>query len=90
MKTFFVMLARAFWKDEHGFIVSAELVLVGTIAVLSMVVGLSTVSRSINNELFDIANAFDAVNQSNSVTGPSGNNGGNFTANNDNGAIVPR
>jgi hypothetical protein len=90
MKTFLVTLVRALWKDEKGFIVSAELVLVGTIAVLSMVVGLTSVSQAINNELFDIASAFNAVNQGNSLTGPNGNGGGNFTANNDNGAIVPR
>lgn len=56
-------LLSAFWKDERGFIVSAELVLIGTIAVLSMVVGLSAVSRAITNELIDMAQSFDSVNQ---------------------------
>lgn len=56
-------LLRKLWNDEEGFIVSAELVLISTITVLSMVVGLAEVSNSINNELFDVANAFDAVNQ---------------------------
>ena len=51
------------WKDEQGFIVSAELVLVSTITVLSMLVGLSELSNSINNELIDVSNAFGAVNQ---------------------------
>jgi len=63
MKIALAQLLRAFWNDEKGFIVSAELVLIGTIAVLSMVVGLTTVSRSITNELSDVAQAFDAVNQ---------------------------
>jgi len=62
MKTVIAFL-RAFWNDEHGFIVSAELVLVGTIGVLSMVVGLSAVSRSVTNELYDMADAFNSVNQ---------------------------
>jgi hypothetical protein len=52
------------WNDEQGFIVSAELVLVSTITVLSMLVGLSELSNSINNELIDVSDAFGAVNQS--------------------------
>ena len=56
-------------NDEAGFIVSAELILVSSIAVLSMVVGLSEVASSINNELNDVANAFGSINQSFSVRG---------------------
>ncbi len=52
------------WNDEAGFIVSAELVLIGSICVLTMVVGLAEVSYSVNSELGDVAAAFDAVNQS--------------------------
>ena len=51
------------WRDEAGFIVSAELILVATIAVLSTVVGLSTVSHAVNNELLDVANGFEALGQ---------------------------
>jgi Flp pilus assembly pilin Flp len=50
--------------DEHGFVISAELVLVMTIAVLAMVVGLHAVAKSITMELNDVANAFGAVSQS--------------------------
>lgn len=63
--------------DEAGFIVSAELVLVATIAVLSMVVGLSEVANAINQELNDVANAFGAINQSFSYQGMQGCNGNN-------------
>lgn len=56
-------LWKKLWNDEHGFIVSAELVLVTTITVLSTVVGLSTVSHAINGELYDVADAFSSVNQ---------------------------
>ena len=49
--------------DEAGFIVSAELVLVATVGVLAMIVGLSEVALSINNELEDIGSAFGSVNQ---------------------------
>lgn len=55
--------------DEHGFIISAELVLVLTIAVLGMVVGLTAVRDAITNELNDLAHAFGAVNQSFRVNG---------------------
>lgn len=58
-------LLKKIWRDENGFIVSAEIVLVGTIGVLSMVVGLSTVSRSITDEMADMADAFNSVNQGN-------------------------
>ncbi len=51
-------------NDEAGFIVSAELILVSTIAVLSLVVGLAEVSSGINQELEDVASAFGSVNQS--------------------------
>lgn len=56
-------------SDECGFVISAELVLVMTIAVLGMVVGLTAVRDSITQELNDISHAFGAVNQSYNVTG---------------------
>ena len=55
--------------DENGFIISAELVLVLTIAVLGMVVGLTAVRDSINSELNDLSNAFGAINQSYNYNG---------------------
>ena len=51
-------------NDENGFLISAELILIATIAVLGLVVGLTEVSFAINNELEDVASAFGAVNQS--------------------------
>ena len=48
--------------------------LVATIAVLAMVVGLSEVAASINQELNDVANAFGAINQSYSYQGMQGCN----------------
>lgn len=53
-----------FAQDERGFVISAELVLVMTLGVLSMVVGLQAVSSAITQELNDVANAFGAVSQS--------------------------
>lgn len=57
-------LLNALINDEAGFIVSAELVLISTIAVLGLVVGLSEVALNVNNELEDVGSAFASVNQS--------------------------
>jgi hypothetical protein len=65
-------MRRAFGKfagDEAGFIISAELVSVTTIAVLGMVVGLAAVRDVVTNELNDIADAFGAVSQTYHVAG---------------------
>lgn len=62
---------RRLLNDENGFVVSAELVLVLTIAVLGTVVGLTAVRDSLSQELVDISDAFGAVNQTFSVVGVS-------------------
>lgn len=59
---------RNFFEDENGFIISAELALVLTIAVLAMIVGLSEVAVAVNTELNDISNAIGALNQSYAYT----------------------
>ena len=51
-------------NDEAGFVISAELILVATIAVLSLVVGLAEVSHGVNQELEDVGSAFGAMQQS--------------------------
>ena len=56
-------------NDENGFIISAEMVLVLTIGVLSMVVGLTAVRDAVTHELNDISHAIGAVSQTYSVTG---------------------
>ncbi len=63
------------YNDEAGFIVSAELILVSTIAVLAMVVGLSEVAHAVNQELEDVASAFGCVNQSYRYSGAAGHYG---------------
>ena len=68
-------LISALKNDEAGFIVSAELVLVSTIAVLGLVVGLSEVSLNINKELEDVGSAFSCVQQSFNVSGTCGHKG---------------
>ena len=61
--------------DEAGFILSAELVLIATIGVLSLVVGLSEVAFNINQELEDLGSAIGSINQSYQFNGAGGNKG---------------
>ena len=68
-------LCRKLINDDAGFIISAELVLVATIAVLGMIVGLSEVALNINNELEDVGSAFSSLNQSYSAQGSCGHKG---------------
>lgn len=62
-------MLKKLWNNEAGFIISAELVLVLTIAVLGMVVGLSHVAMAVNEELSDIGQAIGSLNQSYSFVG---------------------
>lgn len=68
-------LINALINDEAGFIVSAELVLVASIAVLGMVVGLSEVALNVNEELEDVGSAFGAMNQTYCLKGILGHQG---------------
>jgi len=78
MKTTFARL----WNEEVGAIVSAEIMLIGTILVLGMIVGLKSVRDSVVTELADVAQAVANVNQSYSFSGVTGHGafsgGGNF------------
>lgn len=60
---------RTFFNDEHGAIVSIELVLIITIAVLALIVGWSEVAVAVNSELDDISNAVGKFDQSFYYTG---------------------
>ena len=68
------MLQRV-WKDEAGFVVSTELVLIATILVIAMVVGLATVRNHVVQELGDVALAIGNLNQSFMWTGVEGRQG---------------
>jgi Flp pilus assembly pilin Flp len=52
------------WRDEAGFVVSTELVLIATIVVIGMVTGLTTVRDAVVTELADVADAVAQVDQS--------------------------
>lgn len=65
-------IANALWQDESGFVVSAELALVGTIASLGMVAGLAEASNNVHNELHDVGSAVGSLDQSFSYTKTNG------------------
>lgn len=52
-------LLKKLIQDESGIIVSSEIVLVGTILVIGCMVGLTSLSYAVNNELNDVAQACD-------------------------------
>jgi len=56
-------MLNQFLRDEGGFIISAELVLIATICVIGLVVGMSEVQHAINAELNDVGNAIGKLNQ---------------------------
>lgn len=51
------------WADENGFVISSELVLVGTLLVLGMIVGLTELRNQVVQELADLAVAIGRVSQ---------------------------
>ena len=56
--------ALRLWRDEAGFVVSTELVLIATILVIGMITGLVTVRDAVVTELADVADAISEVDQS--------------------------
>ena len=62
-------LVNELWADERGFILSAEMVTVGTVALLGATVGLKVAEYATNKELQDFAAALRGLNQSYSVSG---------------------
>ncbi|MCA9022092.1 MAG: Flp family type IVb pilin [Planctomycetaceae bacterium] len=60
---------KQFWNDEGGFVLSAELVIILTVAVLAMIVGLSYVQTAVVSEFSDIGTAISSLNQSYSYSG---------------------
>lgn len=80
-------MTHQFFRDEAGFVVSAELILVATITVLSLVVGLTEVANGVNEELEDVGTAFARINQTYRYSGLSGHKGrwtgSKFNDNND-------
>lgn len=83
MKTLF---AR-FWIEDHGAILSAEVMLIASVLVIGVIAGLSSLRDSVVTELADLAQALANLNQSYSYSGVTGHHtftgGGSFHDNAD-------
>lgn len=72
-------VASKLWNDDAGFVVSIELILITTIAVIGLIAGLTAVRDAVVSELSDVAGAVQDLNQSysfNAITGHSATNVG--------------
>ena len=72
-------VAQKLWNDDAGFIISIELILIATIAVIGLITGLTAVRDAVTSELSDVAGAVQDLNQSyayNGVVGHSGTSAG--------------
>lgn len=59
-----MQLVNDLWRDEHGLILSAEAVMVGTVGVLGTVVGLNMAATAVDEELKEFAFAIRSLDQS--------------------------
>ena len=62
-------MLKNLWNNEAGFIISAELVLVLTIAVIGVITGLAHIQLALVQELNDVAGAIGSLDQSFSFVG---------------------
>ncbi len=58
-----------FWEDEAGAIVSAELIAIGTVAVIGGTAGMNMMGHAVNDELRETAFAIRSFDQSYAVSG---------------------
>ncbi|HTN04488.1 Flp family type IVb pilin [Planctellipticum variicoloris] len=68
-------LFARFMKEEAGFVVSSELVLIATIVVIGLIAGLTTLRDQVLQEIADVADAISEVNQSYSYSGVTSHTG---------------
>ena len=62
-------LLNNFWRDEAGLVMSAELVMLGTVGILGATVGLSAASTAINDEMVEFSHAIRSLDQSYHIEG---------------------
>lgn len=67
-----MQMLKKLWNDEFGVLLSAEAVVVGTVAVVGMTAGMSVVATSVNEELKDVAGALRSLDQSYIIPAQSG------------------
>ena len=56
-------LLKALRQDEHGVILSTEIVIIGSLLVIGLITGLTCLQKSVNGELQDLAGAIGALDQ---------------------------
>ncbi|MBS0201915.1 MAG: hypothetical protein JSS49_03385 [Planctomycetes bacterium] len=59
-----MLSVQKLWQDEHGLVLSAEVVTIGTLGVLGAVVGLNAASTAVDQELKEFAGAIRSLDQS--------------------------
>ena len=72
-------ISQKLWNDNAGFVVSIELILIATIAVIGLIAGMTAVRDGVVSELSDVAGSVQDLNQSytfNGVTGHSASTAG--------------
>lgn len=62
---------KQLWTDECGVILTAETVMVGSVAVLGGVVGLNAAASAVNDEMTEMASAIRSLDQSYVIQGQS-------------------
>lgn len=65
-------LANCLWQDEHGVILSAEIVIVGSVLVIGLITGMTCLQDAVNGEMNDLADAIGSLDQSYSFSGQVG------------------
>ena len=70
--------AQTLWNDEAGFIVSIELILIATIAIIGLITGMTAVRDAVVSELSDVAGAVQDWNQCYSFDGVSGHSASTY------------
>ena len=63
----FSQIALALWRDDRGFVVSAEMILLTVIVVIGLVVGMASYRDALFQELSDTGSAIGEMNQSYSL-----------------------
>jgi len=62
-------LLKCLWQDEHGVILSTEIVIVGSVLVVGLITGMASLQQAVNGEMEDLAGAIGSLNQSYSYSG---------------------
>jgi len=60
-------LARRFWEDDCGAVITSEYLLLGSVVTLGGVSGLAAMSNAVNQEMAEYGKAVGAVSQSYAV-----------------------